>query len=87
VDVLKIQPFWPPIPQVSVSIYESGSSDETAHALAELVAALQALGIPSQVVWDGELRREAGEDRIEFLAKVSGRRPGARRLCLCCARG
>ncbi len=60
----------PPARQVSVSIYESGSSDDTAHVLEELVTALQALGITSKVVWDGELRREPDEDRIQFLAKV-----------------
>lgn len=57
---------------VFVSLVESGTDKEDTPALVQLAALiLDALGVPHLTVTTGQ-RREDGDGRIEFLAKVRG---------------
>ena len=51
-----------------MSIYESGSSDDTTHLLNELKGHLDFLGVPYSIVCGNALRENT--NRIEFLAKL-----------------
>jgi Cryptococcal mannosyltransferase 1 len=53
-----------------VSIYESGSTDNTAAWLTLLSKVLLQLAVPHKIVTNGQLQRYPGQDRIEFLAAV-----------------
>jgi alpha-1,3-mannosyltransferase len=55
---------------VFVSIYESGSTDDTPRLLQELQAALDSQGVRHHIITSGEIARAPGEARIEFLAKA-----------------
>ena len=52
-----------------ISVYESGSSDETRDLLEVVRRDLRRLGIPSQIVLDG-IKKKDEQHRIEFLAAV-----------------
>ncbi|CAK0732893.1 hypothetical protein CVIRNUC_000197 [Coccomyxa viridis] len=54
---------------VFISVYESGSTDLTAEYLLLLRALLQHMSVPHQIVTGG-LRREPGQERIAYLAKI-----------------
>lgn len=52
-----------------VSIYESGSTDDTRELLQNLSSHLDYLSVPHSIV-NGDVVRSKGEDRIAFLAKL-----------------
>jgi hypothetical protein len=55
---------------VSLSIYESGSEDNTKAALQQLGEVLTSLGIRSEITTGGSLKRGEGQPRIAFLAEL-----------------
>lgn len=56
--------------KLTVSVYESGSTDRTPEALAELHMALKELGVASHITVRGNVTRGRYEDRIPYLARV-----------------
>jgi hypothetical protein len=59
-----------PSQQVFISIMENHSNDSSPALLQQLQQALHALQVPARVVSSSPMRREPGEPRISYLARV-----------------